>query len=61
MPNYNLPKKINDMINHVQLMTEYYPAKQNIAVCIGDDFYHGLAFDTFNVLDKYMAKINADE
>ena len=58
MPDYNAPSKITAMVNHVQLMTKLYPAKQNIAVLIGDDFAHGAAFDTFTTLDKFMDSVN---
>ena len=47
MPEYNANKKVIAMINHVQSLTKKYPAKQNIAVLLGDDFAYPDAFDSF--------------
>ena len=40
-------------------MTKLYPAKQNIAVLIGDDFSYSDAFDNFKTMDKYLEMVNA--
>jgi hypothetical protein len=40
-------------------MTKLYPAKQNIAVLIGDDFSYPDAFDSFKSNDKYLEMLNA--
>ena len=39
-------------------MTKLYPAKQNIAVLIGDDFGYPDAFDTFKTTDKFLHMVN---
>lgn len=46
------------MINHVQTMTKMYPAKQNIAVLVGDDFGYPDAYDTFKTTDKFLELVN---
>lgn len=55
---YNAKRKAVSMINHVQSMTKMYPAKQNIAVLVGDDFAFLDAFDNFQTIDKFIDLAN---
>lgn len=51
LQDYNSMKKLTVLVNHVQMLTRFYPNKENYMIMIGDDFGYMDAIDGFAELE----------
>lgn len=47
LQDYNSMKKLTALVNHVQMLTRFYPNKENYLIMVGDDFGYMDAIDGF--------------